>query len=93
MEQSTSGRPADELNERQLSQVTGGNITTEEAQRIADETLSRVKAHADQIAQHHGVSVKSRAISAIGIDLTDFGSFTAGGLVANKAFPKKEKRS
>ncbi len=92
MEQSTSGRPAGELNDQQLSQVTGG-VPAEEVQRVADETLAKAKEHTDQAAQHHGVSVKARALSAIGIDFTDFGSFTAGGIVANKAFPKKNKGS
>jgi predicted RNase H-like nuclease len=92
MKQSTSGRPVGELNDQQLSQVTGG-VTPEEVQRVADETLARANEHADQAAQHHGASVKARALSAIGIDFTDFGSFTAGGIVANAAVPKKKKGS
>jgi hypothetical protein len=92
MEQSTSGRPAGDLNEQQLSRITGG-VTTEEVQRVADETLAKANEHANQEAKHRGTSVKARALSAIGIDFTDFGSFTAGGIAGSAAFPKKNKGS
>lgn len=92
MEQSTSGQPATELNEQHLSQVTGG-VSIEEVQRVANETLAKANEHTDQATQQHGVSVRSRALSAIGIDISDFGSYLGGGIAANKAFPKKNKGS
>lgn len=81
-----------ELNEQQLSHVTGG-ITPEEVHRIASDTLGQANAYTDQVSTHHGVTIKSRAVSAIAIALTDFGAFTTGGIVADAVVPKKKQGS